>query len=157
MLIPPTPEQLNVLMNEALQEAANAAAAGEVPVGAVVAHAGNIIGRGHNLTESRGTISAHAEMIAIDRAAHTLGGWRLSECILCVTLEPCTMCLGAIRLARVPLLVFGAGDSRQGAVGSLYDLSQDPRLGDPIRVIRNIKQTECEEMLSRFFKQLRVP
>jgi tRNA(adenine34) deaminase len=67
------------------------------------------------------------------------------------------MCLGAIRLARVPLLVFGAGDSRQGAVGSLYDLSQDPRLGDPIRVIRNIKQTECEEMLSRFFKQLRVP
>jgi tRNA(adenine34) deaminase len=157
MLIPPTPEQLNLLMNEALREAANAAAAGEVPVGAVVAHAGNIIGRGHNLTEGRGTVSAHAEMIAIDQAAHALGGWRLSECILCVTLEPCTMCLGAIRLARVPLLVFGAGDSRQGAVGSLYDLSQDSRLGDPIRVIRNIKQNECEEMLSQFFKQLRVP
>lgn len=143
-------------MDEALEEAKRAATAGEVPVGAVVAHAGKIIGRGHNLTEARGTVSAHAEIIAINQASETLGGWRLSECILCVTLEPCTMCLGAIRLARIPTLVFGAGDSRQGATGSLYDLSQDPRLGDPIRVIRNIKQTECEEMLSQFFKRLRV-
>lgn len=155
MLTPPKPEFINALMDEALQEASRASTAGEVPVGAVIAHAGTIVGRGHNLTEARGSVSAHAEMIAIDQAAQTLGGWRLSECVLCVTLEPCTMCLGAIRLARVPLLVFGAGDSRQGAVGSLYDLSQDSRLGDPIRVIRNIKQNECEEILTQFFKRLR--
>ncbi len=156
MLIPPTAEQLNFLMDEALHEAKHAAAAGEVPVGAVISHAGAIIGRGHNLTETQSTVSAHAEIIAINQASQNLGGWRLSECILCVTLEPCTMCLGAIRLARIPTLVFGAGDSRQGATGSLYDLSQDPRLGDPIRVIRNIRQVECEEILSQFFKQLRV-
>ena len=155
MLTPPTPELLNFLMEEALKEASRAATAGEVPVGAVVARAGNIIGRGHNLTEARGSVSAHAEMSAIDQAAQTLGGWRLSECVLCVTLEPCTMCLGAIRLARVPLLAFGAGDSRQGAVGSLYDLSQDSRLGDPIRVIRNIKQNASEEILTQFFKRRR--
>lgn len=156
MLIPPTAEQVNLLMNEALREAKHAAAAGEVPVGAVISHSGTIIGRGHNLTETQSTVSAHAEMLAINQASQKLGGWRLSECILCVTLEPCTMCLGAIRLARIPTLVFGAGDSRQGAIGSLYDLSQDPRLGDPIRVIRNIKQPECEEILSQFFKRLRV-
>lgn len=143
-------------MDEALEEAKQAATAGEVPVGAVVVHKERIIGRGHNCTEAQETVTAHAEMIAINQASQNLGGWRLSECILCVTLEPCTMCLGAIRLARIPLLVFGAGDSRQGATGSLYDLSQDPRLGEPIRVIRNIKQTECEEILSQFFKRLRV-
>jgi tRNA(adenine34) deaminase len=156
MLTPPTPDFLNSLMDEALHEAKHAADAGEVPVGAVISHAGTIIGRGHNQTEALSTVSAHAEIIAINQASQNLGGWRLSECILCVTLEPCTMCLGAIRLARIPTLVFGAGDSRQGATGSLYDLSQDARLGDPIRVIRNIKQTECEEILSQFFKRLRV-
>lgn len=152
----PTPDFISHLMAEALREAAHAAAKGEVPVGAVIAHKEAIIARAHNTTEASATVTAHAEMHAINRASQTLGGWRLSDCILCVTLEPCTMCLGAIRLARIPTIIFGAGDSRQGAVGSLYDLSQDERLGNPIRVISNIQQKECEEILSQFFKKLRT-
>jgi tRNA(adenine34) deaminase len=151
----PTPEFLEHLMTEALREAAQASAQGEVPVGAVIAHNETIIARAHNTTERSATVTAHAEILAINLASQALGGWRLSDCTLCVTLEPCTMCLGAIRLARIPNLVFGAGDSRQGAVGSLYDLSQDERLGTPLRVISNIQHKECEEMLSTFFKNLR--
>jgi len=142
-------------MQEALSEAASAAAVGEVPVGAVIAHKDTIIARAHNTTEASATVTAHAEMHAINSASRTLGSWRLSECILCATLEPCTMCLGAIRLARIPTIIFGAGDSRQGAVGSLYDLSQDDRLGSPLRVISNIHRAECEAILSSFFKKLR--
>ena len=151
----PTPDFISHLMTEALREAASAAASGEVPVGAVIAHSGSIIARAHNTTEASATVTAHAEMHAINLASKVLGSWRLSECILCVTLEPCTMCLGAIRLARIPTIIFGAGDSRQGAVGSLYDLSQDERLGSPVRVISNVHRTECEEILSSFFKRLR--
>jgi tRNA(adenine34) deaminase len=142
-------------MNEALVEAAKAAACGEVPVGAVISHKQTIIGRGHNRTESEKTVASHAEIIAINAASKQLNNWRLSDCILCVTLEPCTMCLGAIRLARIPTLVFGAGDSRQGAVGSLYDLSQDERLGPTPRVIRGISLQKCEDILTTFFKQMR--
>ncbi len=151
----PSAEFLDSLMHEALIEAAKASAAGEVPVGAVIAHNGSILSRAHNTTETDATVLAHAEIHAITRASQALGGWRLSECILCVTLEPCTMCLGAIRLARIPTLVFGAGDSRQGAVGSLYDLSQDERLGSPLRVISGIKKVECEASLVDFFKSRR--
>jgi tRNA(adenine34) deaminase len=152
----PTPEFINHLMTEALREAAVAESLGEVPVGAIIAHAGTIIARGHNTTESDKSVVAHAEIHAINQAAKALGNWRLSECIVCVTLEPCTMCLGAIRLARIPTIVFGAGDSRQGAVGSLYDLSQDERLGPPPRVIRGISQQACEDVLSAFFKRMRT-
>jgi tRNA(adenine34) deaminase len=151
----PSAEFLEHLMHEALIEASKAAALGEVPVGAVVAHQGVIISRAHNTTETDSTAVAHAEIHAITSASQSLGNWRLSECVLCVTLEPCTMCLGAIRLARIPTLVFGAGDSRQGAVGSLYDLSQDERLGSPLRVITGIKKAECESSLSTFFKHMR--
>jgi tRNA(adenine34) deaminase len=151
----PTPEFITHLMKEALHEAAQAAARGEVPVGAVIAHNQAIIGRGHNLTESNGNVAAHAEILAMSEASKKLNNWRLSDCILCVTLEPCTMCLGAIRLSRIPTLIFGAGDSRQGAVGSLYDLSQDERLGPPPRVIRGISQQACEDILTTFFKQMR--
>ena len=136
--------------------AASAATANEVPVGAVIAHNGNIIGRGHNTTEQSKTVIAHAEIHAINEASRALENWRLSECILCVTLEPCTMCLGAIRLARIPLVVFGAGDSKQGAIGSLYDLSQDERLGTPLRVISGIKGDACEAALRNFFKDKRL-
>jgi tRNA(adenine34) deaminase len=142
-------------MTEALNEAAKAADADEVPVGCVIAHQGAIIGRGHNTTESSSSVVAHAELNAIRQASSTLANWRLSECCMVVTLEPCTMCLGAIRLARIPVLVFGAGDSRQGAVGSLYDLSQDDRLGAPLRVISGIQKAECEERLTHFFRARR--
>ncbi len=142
-------------MQEALTEARLAAVANEVPVGAVIAHEGVIIGRGHNTTESALRVTAHAELQAINQASQVLRNWRLSECTLCVTLEPCTMCLGAIRLARIPTLVFGAGDSKQGAVGSLYDLSQDPRLGPLPRVISGINRTDCEAVLKKFFQAIR--
>ncbi len=143
-------------MSEALAEARKAQQAGEVPVGAVVWHAGAIVGRGHNTAERDLSVVSHAEIHAIAEASRTLGGWRLSESILCVTLEPCTMCLGAIRLARVPTIVFGAGDSKQGALGSLFDLSLDERLGPVPRVIRNIRRDECEALLKDFFKSLRA-
>lgn len=155
MISSPSPEFVSYLMREARAEATLAADQGEVPVGAVIAHGEKIIGRGRNSTEASSTVIAHAEIHAINEASSTLGNWRLSECLLCVTLEPCTMCLGAIRLARIPVLIFGAGDSRQGAVGSLYDLSQDNRLGDPMRVIANVQKAECEALLSDFFQKLR--
>lgn len=155
MTLHPSEEFLHYLMSQALKEAASAATENEVPVGAVIAHHGNIIGRGHNTTEQNKTIVAHAELHAINEASRALGDWRLSECILCVTLEPCTMCLGAIRLARIPLVVFGAGDSKQGAMGSLYDLSQDERLGVPVRVISGIEDLRCGNLLSAFFREKR--
>jgi tRNA(adenine34) deaminase len=142
-------------MNEALKEAARAASLGEVPVGAVIARDETIIGRGHNTTEQDNTVIAHAETHAIQEASRTVGDWRLADCIMCVTLEPCTMCTGAIRLARIPIVVFGAGDSKQGAMGSLYDLSLDDRLGTPPRVISGILKDECENVLKRFFESLR--
>ena len=142
-------------MDEAISEAQKAQSAGEVPVGAVVWHAGKIVGRGRNTAEKDAHVVSHAEIHAITDASRQLGGWRLNECILCVTLEPCTMCLGAIRLARIPSIVFGAGDSKQGAVGSLYDLSLDERLGPTPRVIRNIRREACESLLKDFFKSIR--
>lgn len=151
----PSPQLLDDLMGEALTEARKAQHAGEVPVGAVVWHGGSIVGRGRNTAEQDAHVVSHAEIHAITEASRQLGGWRLSEAILCVTLEPCTMCLGAIRLARIPTLVFGAGDSKQGAVGSLFDLSLDDRLGPLPRVIRNVQREECEALLKDFFKSLR--
>jgi tRNA(adenine34) deaminase len=156
MHTPPTPEFIDHLMNEAIGHAKSAARAGEVPVGAVIAHNNTIIGTGRNTTEKDQSVIAHAEIHAIREASKKLGSWRLNDCILCVTLEPCTMCLGAIRLARIPVIIFGAGDSAQGAVGSLYDLSLDDRLGTPPRVIRNIKAAECQALLKEFFSSLRT-
>jgi tRNA(adenine34) deaminase len=156
-LVTPSEELLQHLMSEALAEAKRAESVGEVPVGAVIAHRGAIIGRGHNRTEQDHCVTSHAELVAIQNASRSLTNWRLSECILCVTLEPCTMCLGAIRLARIPTIVFGAGDSRQGAIGSLYDLSQDERLGPPPRVIQGVSRDSCEQMLTDFFKARRPP
>ena len=146
-----TPDELHRFMGEALAEAALAEAAGEVPVGAVVVHEGAVIARAHNETEHRRDASAHAEILAIQRAGQASGGWRLTECLLVVTLEPCTMCTGAIRLARIPVVAFGAYDPRAGACGSLYDLSIDERLGPPPRVIAEIRAAECAARLASFF------
>lgn len=156
MLTPPTPEFIDQLMTEAISHAKSAATAGEVPVGAVIAHNNSIIATGRNTTENDQCVVAHAEIHVIQQASKHLGSWRLNECIMCVTLEPCTMCLGAIRLARIPVIIFGAGDSAQGAVGSLYDLSLDTRLGTPPRVIRNVKASECQALLKEFFSSLRT-
>jgi tRNA(adenine34) deaminase len=142
-------------MAEAIREAENAAKVGEVPVGAVIAHNGAIIGRGRNRTEERTCVTHHAEILAIKEASKSLENWRLTDTIMCVTLEPCTMCIGAIRLARIPTVAFGAGDSRQGALGSLYDLSQDTRLGEPLRIIHGIEKNRCKNLLRSFFEKLR--
>ncbi len=142
-------------MQEALIEAKKAAAIGEVPVGAVIAHQGNIISRAHNLTESEKDATSHAEVLAIRAASKILGNWRLSEATLVVTLEPCTMCAGAIKLSRIPTIVFGTLDPRAGGMGSLYDVSADPRTGPVPRVVTGVCEEECSRVLKEFFSKLR--
>jgi tRNA(adenine34) deaminase len=148
--------QDRVYMQEALVEASTAARLGEVPVGAVVVKGGEIIGRGHNLRETSNDPTTHAEMIAIRQAAAALGSWRLIDCTLYVTLEPCIMCMGAIILARVPRLVYGCRDPRVGAVGSIYDLSQDDRFNHRVAVTEGVLGQPCSDVLSSFFRQLRA-
>ena len=150
-----TAEQDQVLMRAALAEAAAAEALAEVPIGAVIVKDGEIIGRGHNLRESANDPTAHAEMIAIRQAAAKLDSWRLIDCTLYVTLEPCVMCMGALILARIPHLVYGCRDPRAGAVGSIYDLSQDERFNHRVQVREGVLQQECSAQLSSFFRQLR--
>ena len=144
------------LMAEALVEARLAVAHDDVPVGAVVVDAdGRIVGRGHNRREVDGDPTAHAEVVAIREAAATLGGWRLDGCTLAVTLEPCTMCAGAIVQARVATLVYGADDAKAGAVVSLFDTVRDPRLPHTPAVVRGISTEASSELLREFFAQRR--
>lgn len=143
---------LETLMEAALAQAQSASNCGEVPVGAVIARSGEIVAQAHNLVESMHDPSAHAEVLAIRRASAALGDWRLTDCVLCVTLEPCTMCIGAIKLARIPVLVFGAKDENLGAVGSIYDLSGDD---GTCRVISGIHSARCAKVLSDFFERCR--
>ncbi len=142
-------------MREALKEARLAEAKAEVPIGCVVVHNGLVIGRGHNQTESLQDPTAHAEMIAITAAAATLGSRRLLDCAMYVTLEPCAMCAGAIILARIPLVVYGAPDPKAGAVNTLYSLLSDPRLNHTCTVQPNVLLEPCSELLSGFFMTLR--
>jgi len=139
-------------MREALHEASRALEHDDVPVGAVVIDpAGRIIGRGHNLREVDGDPTAHAEVVAIREAAATLGGWRLDGCTLYVTLEPCTMCAGALVQARVATLVYGADDAKAGAVVSLFDTVRDPRLPHTPTVVRGVGAEESSALLRDFF------
>ena len=141
-------------MQAALTLAAQAAAEGEVPVGAVVVCGGEIVGTGRNRREYGKNALYHAEIEAIDRACKTLGGWRLSGCDLYVTLEPCPMCAGAIINSRIKTVYFGAYDSKAGSFGSVEDFS---RLNYPHKpeIIGGVMEKECEELLSDFFKTLR--
>lgn len=143
-------------MTRAITEARKAEAKDEVPIGCVIVSAGRIIARGHNLRETSQDPAAHAELIAIRKAARKLGSWRLLNCTLYVTLEPCTMCMGAIILARIPTLVFGCYDPKGGAAGSLYDLSADPRLNHTVALVPQIMESECSSLLSSFFAGLRA-
>lgn len=142
-------------MGVALREAKKAGDRGEIPIGAVVVKDGAVVGRGYNLRESRHDPVAHAEIIAIRQAARKLGSWRLSGTTLYVTLEPCLMCMGAILLARIDKVVFGCFDPKGGAAGSLYDLSNDPRLNHRLPLVADIRGAECSAMLSGFFAALR--
>jgi tRNA(adenine34) deaminase len=139
-------------MRQALAEAAAAADHGDVPIGAVVLDAeGRFVAGAGNERELLGDPTAHAEVLALRRAAESLGGWRLEGCTLVVTLEPCTMCAGALVLARVQRLVFGAFDPKAGAVASLWDVVRDPRLNHRPEVVGGILEPECAAPLQEFF------
>jgi tRNA(adenine34) deaminase len=141
-------------MRAALTEAA--AAGEDVPVGAIVLdESGAVIGRGRNQRETLGDPVAHAEIVAIRAAGEHRGSWRLADCTLVVTLEPCTMCAGALLAARMPRLVYGAADPRAGAAGSVWDVLHDPRLGPPVEVLGGILAAECTALLSEFFARRR--
>ncbi len=142
-------------MEQAFSEAEKAYQKGEVPIGAVVVFENRIIGRGHNLTETLQDPTAHAEMLAITAAADYLGSWRLLDTALYVTLEPCSMCAGAIVLARIPLLVYGAGDPKAGACGTVYNIVQDKRLNHRAEVVSGILESKCALILTDFFRKLR--
>jgi tRNA(adenine34) deaminase len=141
-------------MRQALAEAA--AAGADVPVGAVVmAPSGDIIGRGRNRREADADPTAHAELIAIRAAGQSVGNWRLAGCTLVVTLEPCTMCAGALLAGRLSRLVYGAHDPRAGAAGSVWDVLHDARLGEPVEVLSGVLADECADLLRKFFEERR--
>ncbi|WNI23521.1 tRNA adenosine(34) deaminase TadA [Streptomyces sp. ITFR-16] len=140
-------------MRRALDEADRAAAAGDVPVGAVVlAPDGTLLATGHNEREAAGDPTAHAEILALRRAAAALGAWRLSGCTLVVTLEPCTMCAGALVQSRVDRVVYGARDEKAGAAGSLWDVVRDRRLNHRPEVIHGVLEADCAARLTSFFR-----
>lgn len=143
-------------MRRALAEAATAELHGDVPIGAVMlSPEGAVIAAAGNERELTGDPTAHAEVLAIRRAAEVMGEWRLSGCTLVVTLEPCTMCAGALVAARVEQLVFGAFDEKAGAVASLWDVVRDPRLNHRPTVTSGVLAAECSQLLERFFEQRR--
>jgi tRNA(adenine34) deaminase len=138
-------------MRAALREAHASAKADEVPVGCVIVHDGLVIGRGHNQTETLQDATAHAEILAIGAASNALDSWRLLDCTMYVTLEPCAMCAGAIVLARVGRLVFGAADPKAGACGSVLDVIREPRLNHRAEIASGVLADECGEVLREFF------
>ncbi|WP_221492485.1 tRNA adenosine(34) deaminase TadA [Streptomyces griseoloalbus] len=141
-------------MRLALDEAERAVRGGDVPVGAVVLapDGGTVLASAHNEREAGGDPTAHAEVLAVRRAAARLGEWRLAGCTLVVTLEPCTMCAGAIQQSRVDRVVYGARDEKAGAVGSLWDLVRDRRLNHRPEVIEGVLADECSRLLTEFFR-----
>lgn len=142
-------------MRLALAEAERAAAEGEVPIGAVVVCDGEVVAQAHNRRENDEDPSAHAEFRAMVDAAHALGRWRLTGCTVYVTLEPCLMCAGLMVNARIDRCVYGAADPKGGAVGTLFDVSDDPRLNHSFRVTPGVLADECAEQLRFFFRARR--
>ncbi len=142
-------------MNFALAEARLALAHDDVPVGAIVIHNDTVIASRHNERELRNDPTAHAEILALRDAATLLGRWRLEQCTLVVTLEPCTMCAGALINSRISKVVFGAADLKAGAFGSLYNIATDPRLSHNPEVVHGVMAGECATVLTELFKNLR--
>ena len=153
-----SPGSWDSAMHLALEEARAATSTYDVPVGALVLDpAGGVIGRGHNAREACADPTAHAEMLALREAAGSLGQWRLDGCTLVVTLEPCTMCAGAVVLSRLDRLVFGAYDEKAGAAGSLWDVVRDRRLNHRPEVLAGVLADECGALLQEFFVGHRDP
>jgi tRNA(adenine34) deaminase len=144
-------------MREAIVEAQKARAMNEVPIGCVIVHkrTGRILGRGYNRRETDHDPTAHAEIIALRQAAQELNHWRLLDCVLVVTLEPCPMCAGAIVNARIPKLIYGCDDPKAGAVRTLYQICEDARLNHRVEVCSGLLSDECAELLREFFKAQR--
>ena len=145
-------------MGLALEQARAALDTADVPIGAVVVGPdGTILGTGRNEREAAGDPTAHAEVVAIREAAAALGEWRLEGCTLVVTLEPCAMCAGAIVLARIPRVVFGAWDEKAGASGSVFEILREPRLNHWVEVFPGVREHECAQLLREFFGSRRTP
>ncbi|MCE5091185.1 nucleoside deaminase [Staphylococcus devriesei] len=143
-------------MKLAIAEAKKAQRLGEVPIGAIIVKNDEVIARAHNLRETAQQPTAHAEHIAIERAAKEVGSWRLEGCTLYVTLEPCVMCSGAIVMSRIPRVVFGAMDPKGGCSGSLMNLVEEPRFNHRATVVSGILEKECGDLLRQFFRDLRA-
>jgi tRNA(adenine34) deaminase len=143
-------------MSEALRQAARAFAAGEVPVGAVIVREGRVIARAFNQVEQLKDATAHAEMLALTQAEETVGDWRLTNCTLYVTKEPCPMCAGAIVHTRVERVVFGAGDPKAGAAGGVMNLLQFPTLNHRCGITGGVREADCRALLQNFFQQQRL-
>ncbi len=142
-------------MRIAIEQARRAGEAGDAPIGAVVVREGSVIATAHNAREADRDPTAHAEILALRAASTRLASWRLDRCTVVVTLEPCAMCAGALVLARVSRLVFGAADPKAGACGSLYNLLADPRLNHEVTITRGVLEEECADVLTDFFGQRR--
>lgn len=144
-----------LFMKKALQEAKKAYDIAEIPIGAVIVKDDKIIARGYNKREKNNMATSHAEMIAIEKACKKLNNWRLSDCTLYVTLEPCPMCTGAIINARIPRVVFGASDTKSGACGGCCDLSKSNILNHTFEIKKGVMEEDCKDILNKFFKELR--
>lgn len=142
-------------MQAAIEEAKKAQNLGEVPIGAVIVKDGEIIARGYNLRETSQLSNAHAEMIAIAKANEMVGSWRLEDCTLYVTLEPCPMCAGAIVQSRIPTVVFGAHDPKGGCCGTIYNLLDESKFNHRCELVSGVLEEECGQLLSDFFRNLR--
>lgn len=143
-------------MKEALKLAKKAEALGEVPIGCVIEYQGNIIGRGYNRRTTDKNTLAHAELTAIKKASKKMGDWRLEECTMYVTLEPCQMCAGAIVQARIPTVVIGCMNPKAGCAGSILNILQVPQFNHQVEIIKGVMEEECSEILTNFFKSLRL-
>ncbi len=143
-------------MKEALKQAKKAYALGEVPIGCVIVHEGKIIGRGYNRRNTDKNTLAHAEITAINKASKVIGDWRLEECTLYVTLEPCQMCAGAIVQARIPEVVMGCMNPKAGCAGSILNILEMPQFNHQVKVTRGILEADCSQMLKTFFEELRI-
>ena len=143
-------------MKAAIREAKKAWALGEVPIGCVIVHDGQVIGRGYNRRNTDKSTLAHAEITAIKRASKKLGDWRLEDCTLYVTLEPCQMCAGAIVQARIPEVMIGCMNPKAGCAGSIYNLLQEPAFNHQVSLFKGVLEEECSQMLKDFFRSLRT-
>lgn len=143
-------------MKAAMTQARKAYALGEVPIGCVIVHDGKIIGRGYNRRNTDKNTLAHAEITAINKASKKIGDWRLEDCILYVTLEPCQMCSGAIVQARIPEVVIGCMNPKAGCAGSILNILENPSFNHQVKVTRGVLEQQCSDMLTQFFKELRV-